>query len=137
MWTSKVQSRVFTKITDEFSADLKTKYNMTDANFSVVDSNNKKSIFPFVFIKQISPYEIPTDLERHTITLATFTFQIDCYDNQSQQRVRNVADEVLRIMKKYQFTCQQIPVYESENGVHRAIARYTLMTGEEDYMLNR
>lgn len=130
MWTSKVQSKVFTKVTDEFSADLKSKYNMTDANFSAVDSNNKKSVFPFVFIKQISPYEIPTDLERHTINLATFTFQIDCYDNQSQQRVRNVADEVLRIMKKYQFTCQQIPVYESENGVHRAIARYTLTMGE-------
>lgn len=131
MWTSKVQSRVFTKITDEFSDDLKTKYGMTDKNFSTVDSSDTKSIFPFVFINQISPYEIPTDLERYTITLASFTFQIDCYAEE-RMAVREVADEVMRIMKKYQFTCQAIPTYQTENGIHRAIARYTATMGERD-----
>ena len=45
-WTDRISSVVFTRIKNEFSSTLKTKYKMTNSNFSTVGSSDSEPVFP-------------------------------------------------------------------------------------------
>lgn len=125
MWTSDISSIVFTRVKTQFSANIKNKFNMTSSNFSTTDKSNKKAIFPFVYIWLMPSNIKDTDLERKSKNTVDFTFQIDVYDNQSQNRANEVAKEVMRIMyNELSFLPTPAPYFENEDNVFRMTARY-------------
>lgn len=123
-WIMQLPSIVFTRIKTEFSEKIKTKYNMTSENFSTTDSQNKKAVFPFVYINLLPASETGQDLEGSAINGGIFTFQIDVYDNQSQSKAREVMKEVVRIMKSLLFSCNQMPSFDDTDDVKRMTARF-------------
>ena len=123
-WIMMIPSQVFTRIKTEFSEKIKTKYNMTSENFSTTDSQNKKAIFPFVYVNLLPAVEQGMDLEGIDINGGLFTFQIDVYDNQTQARAREVMKEVVRIMKSLLFSCNQMPSFDDTDDVKRMTARF-------------
>lgn len=130
-WIMLVPSVVFTRIKSDFSSDIKSEYGMTGSSFSTTDSSNKKAIFPFVYVKSMGGSEQGRTLDGQTINGGMFTFQIDMYDNQSQQRVRKVAGEVVRIMKSMGFEVVSMPDFEYSD-VHRCTTRFRRVIGAND-----
>ena len=133
-WTDRISSVVFTRIKNEFSSSLKTKYKMTDSNFSTVGSSNTPAVFPFVYIQLLPSTEQGQDIEGNTINAGLFTFQIEVTDNQTQARAKDVMAEVKRIMKAMRFTVQPTPDIQDTKDTHRAIMRCNRIIGSCDIL---
>lgn len=133
-WTDRISSVVFTRIKNEFSSELKTKYKMTDSNFSTVGSSDSEPVFPFVYIQLLPSTEQGQDIEGNTINAGLFTFQIEVTDNQTQARAKDVMSEIKRIMKSMRFTVQCTPTLEDTKDTHRAIMRCNRIIGFNDIL---
>ena len=133
-WTDRISSVVFTRIKNEFSSSLKTKYKMTSSNFSTVGSSDTPAVFPFVYIQLLPSVETGQDIEGNTINAGLFTFQIEVTDNQTQARAKDVMSEVKRIMKSMRFTVQCTPTLEDTKDTHRAIMRCNRRIGSDDIL---
>lgn len=133
-WTDRISPIVFTRIKNEFSSTIKTKYKMTDKNFSTVGSSDTPAVFPFVYIQLLPSVEQGQDLEGNEINAGLFTFQIEVTDNQSQARAKDVMSEVKRIMKSMRFTVQCTPTLEDTKDTHRAIMRCNRIIGSCDIL---
>ena len=133
-WTDRISSVVFTRVKNEFSSSLKTKYKMTDSNFSTVGSSNTPAVFPFVYIQLLPSTEQGQDIEGNEINAALFTFQIEVTDNQKQTRAKDVMSEVKRIMKSMRFSVQPTPTLEDTKDTHRAIMRCNRRIGSDDIL---
>lgn len=133
-WTDRIPSKVFTRIKNEFSSTLKTKYKMTDSNFSTVGSSDTPAVFPFVYVQLLPSAEAGQDLEGNTINAGLFTFQIEVTDNQSQTRAKDVMSEIKRIMKSMRFTVQPTPDIQDTKDTHRAIMRCNRIIGFWDIL---
>ena len=123
-WDDLIPSKVFTRIKTNFAQSLKTKYKMTDKNFSTVGSSDAPAVFPFVSIQLLSETENARTLKGTTINSANFGFQIDIYDNQSDNRAEEVAREVKRIMKSMAFYGSKQPS-QSSKGTYRKTYRFS------------
>ena len=133
-WTDRISSVVFTRIKNEFSSSLKTKYKMTNSNFSTIGSSDTPAVFPFVYVQLLPSAETGQDLEGATINAGLFTFQIEVTDNQTQARAKDVMSEVKRIMKSMRFTVQCTPTLEDTKDTHRAIMRCNRIIGSCDIL---
>ncbi len=133
-WTDRISSVVFTRIKNEFSSTLKTKYKMTSSNFSTVGSSDTPAVFPFVYIQLLPSTEQGQDIEGNTINAGLFTFQIEVTDNQTQARAKDVMSEVKRIMKSMRFTVQPTPDIQDTKDTHRAIMRCNRIIGSCDIL---
>ena len=133
-WTDRISSVVFTRIKNEFSSTLKTKYKMTSSNFSTVGSSDTPAVFPFVYVQLLPSAETGQDLEGTTINAGLFTFQIEVTDNQTQARAKDVMSEIKRIMKSMRFTVQCTPTLEDTKDTHRAIMRCNRIIGSGDIL---
>lgn len=133
-WTDRISSVVFTRIKNEFSSSLKTKYKMKVENFSTVGSSDAPAVFPFVYIQLLPSTEQGQDLEGATINAGLFTFQIEVTDNQTQARAKDVMSEIKRIMKSMRFTVQCTPTLEDTKDTHRAIMRCNRIIGSCDIL---
>lgn len=133
-WTDRISSVVFTRIKNEFSSTLKTKYKMTNSNFSTVGSSDTPAVFPFVYIQLLPSAEQGQDIEGNTINAGLFTFQIEVTDNQTQARAKDVMSEIKRIMKSMHFTVQPTPDIQDTKDMHRAIMRCNRIIGSCDIL---
>ena len=133
-WTDRISSVVFTRIKNEFSSTLKTKYKMTSSNFSTVGSSDTPAVFPFVYIQLLPSAESGQDIDGKTINAGLFTFQIEVTDNQTQARAKDVMSEIKRIMKSMRFTVQCTPTLEDTKDTHRAIMRCNRIIGSCDIL---
>lgn len=133
-WTDRISSIVFTRIKNEFSSTLKTKYKMADSNFSTVGSSDAPAVFPFVYIQLLPSAEQGQDIEGNEINAGLFTFQIEVTDNQTQARSKEVMAEVKRIMKAMRFTVQPTPTIEDTKDTHRVIMRCSRRVGSGDIL---
>lgn len=133
-WIMKTQSIVFTRIKTQFSEKIKNKNKITDKNFSTVDSQNKKAVFPFVYVNLLPAVEQGMDLEGKDINGGLFTFQIDVYDNQSQTKAKEVMSEIVHIMKTMRFEITEMPSFENDNNTYRMTARFRRIIGFLDIL---
>lgn len=132
-WIMLLPSVVFSRIKGEFSEEIKTSYGMTGSNFSTTDSSNKKAVFPFVYVHLLPAVEEAQTLDEASVNGGLFTFQIDVYDNQSQNRARKVMGEIVRILKSMRFNIIAMPELES-GDTHRCIARFRRTIGSGDVL---
>lgn len=133
-WTDRISSVVFTRIKNEFSSSLKTKYKIKDKNFSTVGSSDAPAVFPFVYIQLLPSTEQGQDIEGNTINAGLFTFQIEVTDNETQSKAKDVMSEVKRIMKAMRFTVQTTPDIQDTKDTHRAIMRCNRRIGSSDIL---
>ena len=133
-WTDRISSVVFSRIKNEFSSSLKTKYKMTSSNFSTVGSSDTQAVFPFVYIQLLPSTEQGQDIEGNEINAGLFTFQIEVTDNQKQVIAKEIMSEVKRIMKSMRFTVQPTPDIQDTKDTHRAIMRCNRRIGSSDIL---
>lgn len=133
-WVMYLQSQIFTRIKNEFSSKLKTKYKMKSSNFSTVGSSDTPAVFPFVYVEELPCDPNGEDLERNTINgLKDYTLQIHVTDNKSQSNAKTVAYEILRIMVKMHFSCRIYPNNTNDN-THSYVLRCSRNIDEGDIL---
>lgn len=130
-WIDRVPSIIFTRVKNTFSKTIKSKYKMTNNNFSSSDSNDNDAIFPFVKVDVVDITENAEDLEGTTINGALFSVQIDVTDNQSSARANEVASEVTRTLKLMSFKLISKNKTDS-NKLHRVTMRFRRSIDKND-----
>lgn len=131
-WLSRLPSKVFSRIENRFSADLKESYNMGSENFSTVGNSKEPAVFPFVYVQSLPGVERGNDLGGKSCNAGLFSFQIDVTDNSSQTVAKTVSYEVLRIMKSMGFEVISMPSFEVSDNLYRCTARYRGLIGSAD-----
>lgn len=134
-WTDRISSMVFTRIKNEFSSSLKTKYKMTSSNFSTVGSSDTPAVFPFVYVQLKGSPARGKDLEGGKINAGLFTFQIEVTDNQTQARAKDVMSEIKRIaLGIHNPDIQVAPDIQDTKDTHRATIRFSFTAGSDDIL---
>lgn len=149
MWTMDIPTQVFTRVTEDFSPELKSKYGfkMTKVKYEWMDEAeiiwNKFSTsqisesppeFPYITIIELPGQERGQDLEGSSLNAALFTFQVDCIDNVNESRARNCMAEVVRIMKTMRFQVKEMPSFDSRPQEYRMTARFSRVIGYNDIL---
>lgn len=138
IWTFSIPDIVFSRVMNDFSEDLKTKYKMqkikvngitTWKNFSTSQVSETPPVFPHITIIELPAAERGQDLEGTSINAALFTFQVDVFDNQSESRAKNCMAEVTRIMKTMRFSVNAMPSFDSKPQEYRMTARFSRIIG--------
>lgn len=133
-WVSLVPSKVLSGIKVGFSANVKTKYKMTDLNFSD-EFTDTPSKFPFVYVDCIRAKAIGHTFDGGD-NAGNFSFQIEVFDNAKKSTAMEVAYEVHKIMKNMGFLASDFPQH-SKNDTHRYTARYERVIGANDKFNNQ
>ena len=134
-WTDRISSVVFTRIKNEFSSSLKTKYKMTSSNFSTVGSSDTPAVFPFVYVQLLPSAETGQDLEGTSINATLSSFQIEVTDNGENDSVANeIAWFICGVMKSMRYQMVGEPITEETDSTFRVIARYQRIVGFNDIL---
>lgn len=130
-----IESQVFSAISYDFSETLKTKYNLSDENFSTEGKANMDAIFPFIYVHLLPSYELGQTLDNDTIEGGMYTIQIEVKDNSDPTIAKNIMDECIRIMKGMRFAVNQMPEFDySQTSIYRQVARFRRLIGSEDIL---
>lgn len=132
MWTSDLTSIVFTRLKTQFSSTIKNKY--PDLYFTNSDKVQNNPKFPTVYLHENGSIEQGQDLDNTGINAVLATFQVDVIDSQSQTRVNEVMDEVVRVMKSMRFSITSMPGYQNTDRDYRSVARFRRMIGAGDLL---
>lgn len=122
---------VYSRVKNGFSETKKTLYGMTDDNFSTVASSSDDAVFPFAFLKMMSPTEIGKDTEGTSYNAGNFTFQWQVTDNRSQGCARDVMDEIIKVMLSMRFNVYG-PETDDMGNTHTCTARFSRVIGVND-----
>lgn len=147
LWTMDIPTIVFSRVTSEFSEELKTKYGikkttvklpgMTEPvvawnKFSTSQVSESLPEFPYITIIELPGQERGQDLEGSSINGALFTFQVDVYDNAGDSRPKNCMAEIVRIMKSMRFQVNAMPSFDNKPQEYRMTARFSRVVGYND-----
>lgn len=132
MWTSDISSMVFTRIKAEGTNKLKARY--PDINFTASDRASTNPKFPTVLVQEIGSAERGHDLDGVSINAVLCTFQIDVIDNQTQNRAKDVINEIVNIMKKMRFSVVAMPEFQNTDSTYRCVMRCRRMIGVGDIL---
>lgn len=127
MWTNDVSIKVFATVKTESSKILLSKY--PDIFFTSSDKAQTSPKFPTVYIHEVGTTEQGMDLENTQINAGLFTFQIDVFDNQNQNRARDVMGEVMKVMKSMRFSVISMPEFQNTADTYRQTARFRRLIG--------
>lgn len=149
LWTSDIPNIVFARVTEDFSEELKEKYEfeMTKVKYPFMEeaqvSWNKFSTsqvsdtppeFPYITIIELPGQERGQTLDGNSLNAALFTFQVDVFDNQSEARAGECMDEVTRVMKTMRFDINSMPYPNNSQQEYRKTARFSRIIGFNDIL---
>lgn len=127
-----IENIVFTRIKAKMPQKIKDKY--PKLNFTSSDSVSKRPQFPTVYVHMLESPEQGMTLDNSNINAVLASFQIEISDNLSQARAKEVADEVVKIMKSMNFTVVVMPFFDNKDGTFRNLSRYRRMIGDGDIL---
>ena len=130
-WIYEIPLKTLGVIEKEITEELKTRFNITDNNFSAVGSSNAPAVFPFIYIKTLPISEVGRTLDR-VISGVRVGFQVEVVDNKSQQNARKVMIEISDILTKYGFMSKDFGFYEDTKDIHRLVSRFERVIGDGD-----
>lgn len=132
MWTSDIQSSVFTRIKAEGNKRLKSKYpNIYFTTSSKALSGPK---FPAVYVKRMQGAERGQDLDGTSVNAVLSTFQIEVTTNTNDTEAQEVADVILEVMKSMRYQVLGEPFPDNDNDTYRNVARYQRIVGYNDIL---
>lgn len=130
MWTTNILPSIMTRLKVEGNKALKTPY--PDINFTDDIKSPTNPKFPTVLAIELPNTEQGNDLSNTTINALLYGMQIEVTDNEKQANVRDVMNEVLKIMKSMRFSVISTPEITYANGVYRSVARFRRMIASGD-----
>jgi len=129
-----LESIIFTQIKARFSPKIKSKYK--DLTFTTEEESKTPPKFPNVYVYLMPSGESNLTLERTAFEGGDFTFQIKVTDNSSQTPVKEITDEIVRIMKTMSFYMPAggTPIYENTKDSFWSNARFRRKLDRNDFL---
>ncbi|MFQ9515334.1 MAG: hypothetical protein ACLRZ9_05860 [Eubacterium sp.] len=127
-----LESRVNSRIKYNFSDNIKKKY--PDLDFTTSQNNNTKPRFPTVYTELLPSPEIGQTLKGTSLNGVLVTFQIKVSDNVNNSRAREVANEVVRILKTMRFSISEMPYSEFKDSTYYSLIRASRVIGAGDIL---
>lgn len=127
-----IETIVFSRIKAILTSKLKTKY--PNISFTTSDKVKDKPKLPNVYTHMLGSQEIGEDLENNTINGVLATFQIETTDNQSQNRAKDVMNEIVGVMKSMRFSVIAMPESQNTDTSYRCVARFRRTIGNLDVL---
>ena len=125
-----IETIIYSRIKAHLTSKFKTKY--PDISFTTSDRVQSTPKFPNVYVQLVGSPEVGNDLENNTILGVEATFQIETTDNNSQNRAKDVMDEVVKVMKSMRFTVMVMPEFQNTNSAYRCVTRFRRVVGSLD-----
>ena len=115
---------------------LETEYAARFPDLQVVtdDLITRPSKWPTVWVRAIQQVERDRDLEGTNINGVMATFQIEAYDNSSQENAKDVGNSITACMKSMGFDGIQLPEKDNVSGIWRVIGRYRRYIAADDVL---
>lgn len=127
----KVEEIFYTLVKDNISQEIKTKY--TDLQISTDPKDIDEAKFPTIFIQTLECAEVNPTLTNDGISGIRANFQIDVYTTEKVDG-KEVANEVIRVLKSLAFYINAMPYTMFANGTYRTIIRCNRVIGSEDVL---
>ena len=132
MWTSDIQSTVFTRIKAVGNKKLKSKY--PNIYFTTSSKALATPKFPTVYVRRMQSAERGQDLDGTSVNAVLSTFQIEVTTNTNDTEAQEVADVVYKIMKSMRYQLIEEPISDNDENTYRNVARYRRMVGYNDVL---
>lgn len=126
-----IETRVFSRIKNQFPQSVKTKY--PNIRFTTSDKVPNEPKFPNVYVHEMRSQELGRDLQGTTINAIRSTIQVEVADNESMSNVHEVMSETVMIMKSMRYEVVTMPEFENRN-VYRSVARFRRVIGAYDVL---
>lgn len=125
----KTEEIFYTLVSDNISQEIKTKYTNLQITADPQDIDDTK--FPTIYIQMLESGEVNPNLVNENISGIRANFQIDIYANEKVV-TKEVADEIIRVLKSLAFYINAMPYTMFANGVYRTIIRCNRVIGSGD-----
>lgn len=134
-----LESIITTRIENKMPEKIKTKYK--DLNFTTKDASYGYTHFPTVYIHLQDTYEKGHNIEGTDLNAVSTYIVAEVIDNQTQQRAKEVSDEVLKIMKGMRFSIRSMPFINNKDpftakkdATFRIVFRARRVIGSDDIL---
>lgn len=125
-----LETQINTRLKHGFSDKIKKKYPGLD--FTTSDKVNTRSKFPTVYTHMLPSPEIGQTLKGMSLNGVLATFQIKVSDNVNNDRAREIANEVVRILKTMSFSINEMPYSENKGDSYDCLVRARRVIGASD-----
>ena len=132
MWTSDIETKVFSRIKNEGVSALKQTF--PSIFYTAENKSESDPVFPTVFVQELPGLERGNTLDGTEINAVLASFQVDISDNKSKARVKQVMNQTVQTMKGMRFEVIAMPTYRAENCVYIGTARFRRMIGALDIL---
>lgn len=127
-----LESIIFSRIKAEFSQKLKEKY--PSISFTTQEESKSKPKFPNVYVYLMPGTEIGQTTEGDVFEGGLFTFQIRITNNTGQTPVQEIANEIIKLMKKMRFQIVATPIYENDADTQWSVMRFRRAICQNDVL---
>ena len=125
----KTEEIFYTLVSDNISQEIKTKY--TDLQITTDPQDLDEPKFPTIYIQMLESGEVSHNLVNEEISGIRANFQIDIYATEKVV-AKEMADEIIRVLKSLAFYINAMPYTMFANGVYRTIIRCNRVIGSGD-----
>ena len=132
MWTSDIETKVFSRVKNEGTSALKQTFPIIF--YTAENESDSEPVFPTVFVQELPGLERGNTLDGTEINAVLASFQVDISDNKSKARVKQVMNQTVNTMKSMRFEVTSMPTYRTENGIYIGTARFRRMIGALDIL---
>ncbi len=126
-WVSELDDVIFTRIKRGLEKKFKAKY--PDIYVTGVDRTPTKPKFPTVYVYPLGGTEQGQTLGEPTINAVLYSVQIEIAAAKDQAQAKEVAAEVVNIMKGMYFGAVGLPSADNTQDTYRQICRFCRMIG--------
>lgn len=129
-WFSQIESTVFTYLQYELRNKLLAPY--PDLNCTTKSQSTTPSVFPTLYIHDLSPIEQAQDLENDEVNAVLATIEIQVFSNRSESETKQIISTAISLMKDAHWNITLFPDPQTRDKVSYAIARFRKLVTENN-----
>lgn len=129
-WFSEIESKIFTYIQYKMTKAVDAPY--PSLNCTTKSRTTKPSVFPTLYLHNLTPVEQGQDLENDEVNALLATIEIKVYSNQSEDEANSIMTDAVSFMKDIQWNVTMFPDPQTSDNIPFAIARFRKLVTEND-----
>lgn len=129
-WFSEVESKIFTYI--QYGLTRKTNAPYPRLNCTTKSQSTKPSVFPTLYLHNLTPIEQGQDLENDEVNALLATIEIQVFSNKSEDEANEIMTTAISLMKDLRWNVTMFPDPQTSDNVSLTIARFRKLVTKQD-----
>lgn len=122
LWFTELENKFYTRI--KYQLKDRSEAPFPKLNCTTVNQVSTPSKFPTLYLHELKPVEMGSDLYGKQIAALLYTLEIQVYSNVSETDAKEIMAQVIAEMKKMSFEVREFPDVSTNNKISTAIARF-------------